>query len=456
MSGLLPAVAALLAALAACPGAPPRGATGAGPTALTGLEELARDYRNFLDRARTPSHAVAHILSRGGWQLVDPAEPPEGRLAPGARLAFVDRHRSAILVVVGRRPLTEAGFRMIGAHIDAPAPRLLTAGISRESQRRLETYRYGGTKTFHWAHRPLAIVGSVPRPGGGEQRVELGLDDEFAFWGEQHGSGTLYLTTGSTPGGAGDDFRHLVSELHRRYRVTAADLAAAELYAVPAARAREVGLDRRMIGAHGQDDRSNSYVGWRALSDLDGVPPRAAMTWLVDREEIGSTGSTGARSRFLELVIGYLIRAEGKRVTEARMHRVFSAGEVLSSDTPACVNPNWDEVHELSNAPFAGKGPALFPYTGGGGKQGGSAASAELIARVRATFAAAGAPLQFGLLGHVEAGGGGTIAKYLAHRGLEVVDLGVCVVSMHSPLELVAKDDLWSMYLGLKQFFSEP
>lgn len=455
MSGLSTSlITAVAAAVAGCPGAP-HGAAASAPSPLSGVEPLATDYRHFLDESRTAAHAVAYVLSRGGWKVVDAARPPEGPLAPGARLAFVDRHHSVILVIVGRRPLDD-GIRMIGAHIDTPAPRLITAGLSRSSQRQLETHRYGGTKSFQWAHRPLAIAGTVPRPGGGEQLVELGLEDDFAFWAEASKDGKLRLTTGTTPSGIDDGFDHLVEELHRRYGITAADLDAAELFAVPAARAREVGLDRQMIGAHGQDDRANSYVGWRALSDLRATPPLTSITWLVDREELGSTGPTGARSRFLELVVGYLVRAAGKPVTEAVMDRLFARTTVLSSDTPACVNPDWDEVHEKMNAPFVGRGPALFPFTGRGGKEGGSAASAELVARVRAVFAAAKMPLQFGELGHVDVGGGGTIAKYLARRGVQVVDLGVCVVSMHSPLELVAKRDLWSMYRGLKQFFSQP
>ena len=451
MPGLALDVSARLvaaASLISCLGAP--GSTGAaGPRPLKSAEALASDYRAFLDRGRTPAHAIAYVLERGGFRRVDASQPPSGDLAAGERLIFIDRDRSAILVVIGRRPIRTAGLRLIGAHIDTPAPRLDTTALTRQSQARIKTYRYGGTKSFHWFHRPLAIVGTLVDRSGRERRVELGLDDDFTFWAEPSGKDVV-ITAGSTPSGRGDGFDHLVDVLHERYQVTAADLAGAELYAVPRERAREVGLDRALIGAHGQDDRANSYVGWRALADLDGVPPITAATWLVDREEEGSMGAAGARSRFLELVTAYLIRAQGGAVTEATLHRAMSKTVVLSSDTPACVNPNWPEVQELSNAPRAGGGAALFPYTGYGGKMGGSAATAELMAEVRATFERAKLPLQFGLLGHVEAGGGGTISKYLAERGAAVVDVGVCAMSIHSPLELVSVRDLWTTYSGFK------
>lgn len=446
------AIALSLITAAGCLGAP--GAGAAGPPRLASIDALAADYRAFLDRGRTPAHAITHVIERGGFTPVDPRDPPASRLTPGTRLIFVDRNRSAILAVVGRRPILDAGFRIVGAHIDTPAPRLDTTALSRQSQKRIKTYRYGGTKTFHWAGRPLAIVGSAIDAGGREILVELGLTDDFAMWAESSAKGDVILTTGSTPSGQSDDFDHLVAALHERYGLTARELAGAELYAVPREPARVVGLDRDLIGAHGQDDRSNSYAAWRAISDLEAVPEITAMSWLVDREEIGSTGPTGARSRFLELVIGYLARAQGGALTEATLHRAMSRSVMLSSDTPACLNPNWPEVHEPAHAPRSGQGPAVFPYTGYGGKQGGSAASAELIASIRATFDAAGLPLQFGLLGHVDAGGGGTISKYLAARGIAVVDLGVCVISMHSPFELVSVRDMWSMYRGLKAWFA--
>jgi aspartyl aminopeptidase len=189
---------------------------------------------------------------------------------------------------------------------------------------------------------------------------------------------------------------------------------------------------------------------------MDSAPRATAMVWLIDREEVGSFHPAGATSRMLELVFAYLLRAQASPATEAVMGRAFDRSLCISADTPAGLNPNWPEVQDERNAPVLGKGPALFPYTGHGGKQGGSAASAEFIRQVAASFDRAGVPLQYGLLGRVDEGGGGTVAKYLAERGMSVVDIGVAAVSLHSPLELTAKDDLWAAYLGFRAWLAKP
>jgi aspartyl aminopeptidase len=422
---------------------------------LASADELATEYRAFLDAGRTPARVVAGIVKDGRFELVDPFATTARKVRAGDRLLFVNQDRTAILVVVGSAPLQRGGARMIGAHIDTPSPRLAVGALDKRGQGRLAARGYGGMRKHHWAHTPVAIVGRVARAGGGEVDVTLGLDDDFSFQVEPRGEDELAVTTAVTPAD-GDDARTLMAELHKRYQLTARDLEASELYLVPRARARMVGVDRAMIGAHGQDDRVNSYAAWRAIADVDGAPARTAMVWLVDREEVGSTGRTGARSRFFELVMAWLLRAQGAPATEASLHRALAASVMLSADTPACINPNWPEVQEARNAPVLGQGPALFPFTGRGGKSGGSAAGAPLIAALRRSFDKAGAPLQFGELGRVDEGGGGTIAKHLAERGVDVVDVGVCVISMHSPLELAAVDDVWSAYRGFKHWLAEP
>jgi aspartyl aminopeptidase len=430
-------------------------ATSAHAAPLSSPEQMTDEYRAFLDRGRTPSRVVAGVVKHGGFEVIDPFATAQRRVKAGDRLLFVNQDRTAILVVVGSGPLARVGARLIGAHIDTPSPRLSITSVDRRGQARLSARAYGGMRRHHWGHTPVAVVGRVARAGGGEVDVALGLDDDFAFQVDARGDEDLVLTTAVTPGDA-DDARTLMKLLHERYQLTARDLAASELYLVPRARARLVGVDRALIGAHGQDDRANSYAAWRAIADLDGAPARTAMVWLVDREEAGSSGRSGARSRFLEMVIAWLLRAQGSAATEAILHRTLGASVMLSADTPACINPNWPEVQEAKNAPVLGRGPALFPFTGRGGKSGGSAAGAPLIASIRRSFDRAGAPLQFGELGKVDEGGGGTIAKYLAERGVDVVDVGVCVISMHSPMELSAVDDLWSAYRGFKHWLAEP
>lgn len=430
---------------AACGGAPDP-ALGQPTPAPADLEALALEYRDWLDRGRTPARVVDLVRtgSAGFTEVELHGAAPAAK--PGDRLLFVDRDRTVMAVIIGREPVASAGLRIIGAHIDTPSPRLASVTLTRAGQATLALDRYGGMRNHHWPGRPVALVGRVATAGGAEVEISLGLDDDFALWVEER-AGELVLRTGSMPHDD-DDAPSLVELLNQRHGLTAADLEATELYVVPREPAREVGLDRRLLGAHGQDDRVNSYAAWRALVDLEAAPERTAVVWLVDREEIGSTGTTGARSRFLELVVAWLLRAGGEPATEAALLSALAATQVLSADTPACLNPNWDEVHEDSHAPVLGGGPALFPFTGSGGKQGGSAAHPELIAEVIDLFAAIGQPIQYGELGRVDEGGGGTIAKYLAARGADVVDLGVCVVSMHSPFEITDKGDVWAAYRG--------
>jgi aspartyl aminopeptidase len=437
-------IAAVLAA--ACGGAPDPALAQPATGAPADLEALAAEYRGWLDRGRTPARVVELVRSGSpGFTEID-LQTAAPAASPGDRLLFVDRDRTVMVVIVGREPVRTAGLRIIGAHIDTPSPRLAAVTLTRAGQATLELDRYGGMRNHHWPGRPVALVGRVATAGGAKVEISLGEGDDFALWVEER-AGELVLRTGSMPDDD-DAAPSLVEVLHQRHGLTAADLEATELYVVPREPAREVGLDRRLLGAHGQDDRVNSYAAWRALVDLEAAPERTAVVWLVDREEIGSTGPTGARSRFLELAVAWLLRASGEPATESALLSALAATQVLSADTPACLNPNWAEVHEESHAPVLGGGPALFPFTGSRGKQGGSAAHPELVAEVIDLFAAIGQPIQYGELGRVDEGGGGTIAKYLAARGADVVDLGVCVVSMHSPFEITDKGDVWAAYRG--------
>lgn len=440
--------------LSACFGALAPARPGAAP-APADAAALAVQYRDFLDRGRTATLAVRHAADGApGFRRVDPLTD-EPRAAPGDRLLFVDRGHTAVFVAIGKQKLATGGARLIASHIDTPAPRLDTGHLTRGGQARLVAHRYGGIKSYHWLHRPLTAVGQVAVRGG--RVVDVDLADIW-FWSEElTGDGGLAITTSSTPAedAPGRPAATFVAELHRRYGLTAPDLAAAELYLVPREPAREVGLDRSLIGAHGQDDRANSFLAWRAMLDLAAPPRHTAIVWLLDREEVGSGGPTGAGSRFLELVFAWLLRAEGGPASEAALHRALARTVALSADTPPCLEANWPEVHEMSAAPRLGRGPALFPFTGRGGKVGGSAARAELMASVLTSFRRAGAPLQTGELGRVDEGGGGTVAVEFALRGIDVVDIGVCVASIHSPLELTAKSDLWAGYRGFRAWLAE-
>jgi aspartyl aminopeptidase len=445
---------AVAIALAGCVGGAGAGRGAPATARPRDVAALIDDYKAFLDRGRTAALALSHAVAGAGFRAIDPAIEPIGTLAPGDRVVLIDRGRSALFVVVGKRPLV-AGSRLIGVHIDTPAPRVVTAGLTRAGQGELRAERYGGFKPYVWVGRPVALVGEVWARGGRRVDVALGFGDDPPLWATATADGLAVRASAATVVPPAGVPRPLVDELLARAGLTAGDLAAAELYVVPREPARDVGLDRAFVGAHGQDDRVDAYAAWRALVDLDRVPERTALVWMTDREEAGASGPTGAASRFLELGLAWLLAGRGEPTTEVALHRAFAAMRAISSDTPACVEPNWPEVHELRHGPLLGRGPVLFPFTGHAGKQGGSAARAEWVAAVDAAFVRAGVALQPGELGAVDEGGGGTIAHDLARRGMEVVDVGVCVASMHSPFEITAKSDVWAIYRGLRRWLQE-
>ncbi len=408
------------------------------------MQRLRIDYQRFLDKARTPRETISYTLEHSKWRVIDPRAGKVETLKAGERVVFVNQGRTALYVIVGKDSLEKVGANIIASHIDTPSPRLFLGNLTKGSQNVLVAGAHGGMKGAHWLRRPLVISGQVIKADGSALDIQLGDKDDFAFFIETRGQGNYQVRVGSVSvKSKSDNWPSFVGILNTRYGINADDLRSSELYLVPKASSRAVGVESMMVGAHGQDDRVNSYLAWRSVSELQGTPRRTAIAWLVDREETGSRGRSGARSHFLELVYSYLLRSQGGAVTEARLHRAFAASSALSADTPACVNPNWPEVHESKHGPLLGHGPAIFPGTGRRGKVGGSQANAELIAKVLRIFSKAKVPVQTAELGRVDEGGGGTIAKDLAHRGIDTVDLGVCVIAMHSPFEISSVKDLW-------------
>ncbi len=414
-------------------------------TPFRSKEGMRADYQAFLDRGRTPMEIVDYTLEQSTWRRIDPTGDSVEKVKPGDRLVFVNQGRTALYVIVGSSPLAISGARIIASHIDTPSPRLLLGKLTKGNQALLPAGAHGGIKGAHWLRRPLSIVGQVIKSDGSAVRVNLGSEQDYAFYIEERSKGEYKIVSSSTPSGNGKkgSTKNFVAVLQKAYGLSAEDLRSAELYLVPKMPARAVGMERMMVGSHGQDDRSNSYLAWRAIDGLKRTPTQTAITWLVDREESGSRGRSGAQSQYLELVFSYLLRAQGGKVSEAMLMRALALSSALSADTPACVNPNWPEVHEKKHGPILGRGPAMFPGTGRRGKVGGSQAHAELIASVLAEFRRAKVPVQTAELGRVDEGGGGTVAKYLAHRGINTVDLGVCVIAMHSPFEVSSVQDFW-------------
>lgn len=420
--------------------------------------QLRAPYLAFLANGRTPSELLRFALANSTWRVIDPSVDPVEKLKAGDRVVFVNEGRTALFVIVGKQSLATGGARMIASHIDTPSPRLLLGKLTEGNQATLPAGAHGGIKGAHWMARPLSLVGMVVTEDGSHVDVELGtVADGFSFFIEKREGRDYKVTTSSMPTGTKSSAQRFTDLLAKRYKLTTDDLVTSELYLVPKMAARPVGVESMMIGSHGQDDRSNSFIAWRAISELRGTPERTAITWLVDREESGSRGRGGARSHFLELVYSYMLRSQGDtNVSEADLMRALARTEALSADTPACVNPNWPEVHEAKHGPLLGRGPAMFPGTGRGGKRGGSQAHAELVAKALRVFRKAKVPVQTAELGRVDEGGGGTVAKYLARRGIDAVDIGVCVVGMHSPFEISSLQDFFWAHKGFQQWFLAP
>ncbi|OPZ59220.1 MAG: putative M18 family aminopeptidase 1 [Deltaproteobacteria bacterium ADurb.Bin510] len=420
------------------------------------MEAHAEGYLDFLSTVKTEREAVRYFRTL--------AEERENVLH------FVNRDKAIALCRRGRRPLSE-GVRIVVAHVDAPRLDLKANPLYEEAELALfKTHYYGGIKKYQWLARPLAIHGVVVKACGAKTELVLGekadepcftIEDLLphlarkvqtekkvteAFVGEK-----LNVIVGSRPDGESGDkpIREAVLKLlHSRYGIEEEDFVSADLEVVPAGPAREVGFDRSLIGGYGQDDRLSAYAAAAALCDAD-EPEYTAIALLVDKEEIGSDGNTGAKSLFLEEVLWELAERFKEKI-EPR--RVLWRSRAISADLNAALDPDYPEVHEKANAAKLGYGVCLIKFTGSAGKVGSSEAHAEYLGWLRGVLNERGIPWQTGELGKVDEGGGGTVAKFLAEYGLDIVDVGAPALSMHSPFELASKADIYSAYLAYKAF----
>jgi len=435
------------------------------------VEREAKEYKAFLDYCLTERRTA-------DWLAREAGRAGFGETCLGQTcLVVLYRHKCGALAWLGQRPLSE-GLRIVGSHIDCPRLDLKTRPLYEEAEMVFfKTQYYGGIKKYQWLARPLALIGVAVKPDGRTVEIEIGLkpDDPVftvadllphlarkaqyekklseAFEGEK-----LNLIVGSRPLGDAevkDRFKlSLLRLLKERFDLSEADLVSAELEAVPAERARDVGLDRALIGAYGHDDRVSVFTSFKAaLEAVQSGPVRPGVCLFVDKEETGSDGSTGAQSRLLEQVTAQLFIAAGLQPSSWAIEEALFNSRALSADVSAAFDPDYPEVHEKRNAAYLGYGPCLVKYTGSGGKYSTNDANAEYLGWLRGVLDRAKVIWQAGGLGKVDEGGGGTIAKYLARYGLEVVDFGVPVLGMHSPFELISKADLLMTRRAMAAFF---
>jgi aspartyl aminopeptidase len=443
------------------------------------VETFAESYRHFLDAGKTERECVAAALDLLGKRgFINIETLGDKKLGAGMKVYQNIRGKALLCAVIGKRPLAE-GCNILGAHIDSPRLDLKQNPLYEDSDLALfDTHYYGGIKKYQWTAIPLSMHGVFVREDGTKIEINIGEgpdDPVFTITdllphlareqmqkkaSEAVDGEDLDILAGSRPY-ADEEVREkvklrLLSLLHENYGIREQDFAAAEIEFVPAFHARDLGLDRSMIGAYGHDDRCCAWPVLAALTDLaaakDGCE-KTALCYLSDKEEIGSDGNTGARSNTFENFIALLCAGTGGGEMEVR--RCLSRSAMLSADVNAAFDPAYAGVFDKKNASFVGKGLVLTKYTGSGGKYGASDANAEFCARVQAILNRNEIKWQFGELGKVDKGGGGTIALYAANLGVEVLDCGIPVLSMHSPFEVISKIDLFTAYQAYRAFLRE-
>ena len=377
-----------------------------------------------------------------------------------------------MLAHIGKKSLAE-GTQIAAAHIDSPRLDLKPNPLYEESELAyFKTHYYGGLRKYQWVTIPLELRGVVALKDGTSVAVNIGADDGDAklvitdllpHLGQEQSKKplaeavpgeTLNLLLGSRPIGDEEDTGRVklavMKLLHEKYGITEDDFTSAELEAVPAVKACDIGLDRSMIGAYGHDDRVCGYAALKALLDLEETPEKTAVCVLADKEEIGSDGVTGMQSAAFDTFMEDLCDAQ-----EVPVRVCFEKSFCLSADVTAAYDPDYAEVYEKRNAALINYGIGLCKYTGARGKSGASDADAETVAYVRRLFDDANVIWQIAELGKVDAGGGGTVAMYMANRNITTLDAGVPVLSMHAPFEVVAKLDCYETYKGMKAVFNQ-
>lgn len=435
------------------------------------VEEAAafcEGYKAFLDEGKTERECVkkaVELLKAAGYAEFD----TQGGYQPGDKVYYVNRNKAIIATTFGEKSVKE-GIRMNGAHIDSPRLDLKPSPVYEKDDIALfKTHYYGGIRKYQWATIPLAMHGVIIKKNG--ETVELNLgekpgDPVFCITdllphlsAEQNErklkdgikGEELNIVIGSIPY-TDDEVKEPVKLMalklmNEQFGITEKDFLRAEVEFVPAHKASDVGFDRSMVGAYGQDDRICAYTALMAEIDTKN-PTYTTMTILTDKEEIGSEGNTGLNSNYVGDYITYLAELEGVNPKE-----VFRNTICLSSDVNAAYDPTFASVYDPLNSSYVNKGCVLTKYTGARGKSGSNDASAELMAKVIGIMEKEGVYWQIGELGAVDVGGGGTIAKFVASMNIDVVDLGVPILSMHAPFELASKLDVLNTYRAFKAFY---
>ncbi len=431
-------------------------------------DRFCEGYMEFLNDAKTERECVDYMIEKAeknGFTAFDKTRTYK----PGDKVYLNNRGKSVILALMGKQG-AKNGVKIVASHIDSPRLDLKPTPLYEDCELAyFKTHYYGGIKKYQWVAIPLSLHGVIIKADGTSVKVNIGekegepkfvVTDLLPHLGKEQGQRTLSdgirgeelnILIGSRPfkDDKGSELvkLNILKLLNEKYGIVEKDFISAELELVPAFPVADIGFDRSLIGAYGHDDRVCAYPACEAVFDSE-IPERTVMAVLADKEEIGSDGNTGLNSAYLKYFIEDLAQLDGVDGRD-----VLSKSECLSADVNAGFDPNFPSVHDKYNACALNHGAVITKYTGARGKSGTSDASAEFVGKIRRILDGANVSWQIGELGKVDEGGGGTVAMYIANLGMDVVDLGVPVLSMHAPYEIVSKTDVYSTYRACFEFF---
>ncbi|MDD6042174.1 MAG: aminopeptidase [Eubacteriaceae bacterium] len=441
------------------------------------MNEIIKRYKECLDAGKTERECIRLAVSmaeEAGYKPLSQYIENNTMLKPGDKVYAAYNEKTMAMFNIGEEDI-EKGMNILGAHVDSPRLDVKQNPFyEEEGMAYMDTHYYGGIKKYQWVTVPLALHGVIVKKDGTKVNVVIGEKDDDPVFAvtdllihlskaqlEKKASNViegekLDLLVGNTPLEGEENEavkKNMLKIFNERYGVEERDFLSAELEIVPAGKARDMGLDRSMVMAYGQDDRICAFTSLFAMLDVE-KPKRTACCLLVDKEEIGSNGASGMHSRFFENIVAEICLLTG-HTGDISLRRALSHSKMLSSDVNAAYDPLFPDVFEKKNTAFLSKGLVFSKFTGSGGKSGSNDANAEYIAALRNIMENNDVKYQFAELGRVDAGGGGTIAYITAQYGMEVIDSGLAILCMHATMEISSKADICEAVKGYKAFLTE-
>lgn len=439
--------------------------------------DFSEGYKEFLDIAKTEREFVTEgikLAEKHGFKDAMSLK----KIKAGDKIYYNNRGKNLVLAIIGKENILE-GINYVVSHVDSPRIDLKQNPLYEEMEMAyMKTHYYGGIKKYQWASLPLAMHGIVVLENGEKVEIVIGekeSDPVFTIpdllphlWGKSQAERKapevmkgeeLQILVGTIPAVIKDKAikdlvkYNIMKTLNETYGIIEEDFISAELQLVPAGKAKDVGLDRSVVGAYGQDDRICGYTSMKAIFDIKGALGKTAVCYLADKEETGSNGSTGLQSDYIEFFTADIIEKLTGKFSDLDLKRCLWNSKSLSSDVNVAVDPVFKSVHEVQNAAFLNYGIVVTKYTGARGKSGTNDADAEYVAEIRNLLNKEKISWQTGMLGKVDEGGGGTVAMFLAQKGIKTIDAGPAVLSMHAPFELSSKFDIYETYRTYKAFY---